>query len=146
MDEQTEQVTEPESAQPTAEEFKERFPGAEKQEIPTTRIHECSDGKTRNEEQYQAWKLKKAQFEKDPEMFVHVDDLVMAVVAQGQERAFVFGRYSIGDCKLAFMDLQIKFFTSIQEFEYRMRAKAQQDSIVGADGKPVNKPSPGIIT
>jgi hypothetical protein len=48
---------EPSSAHPTDKEFKERFPGAEKQkEIPTTRLHPCSDGKTRNDEQYEIYK------------------------------------------------------------------------------------------
>lgn len=122
----------------TTENMKIEEPQSDKNEIPTTRIHECSDGKTRNEEQYQAWTLKKKQFEKDSEQFVHVDDIIMGVVARGEERAYVFGRYSIAECKLAFMDLQIKFITSVQEFEYRMRAKAQEKSLVDPKGKVIS--------
>ncbi len=70
----------------------------------------------------------------------------MGVVSRGEERAYVFGRYSIAECKLAFMDLQIKFITSVQEFEYKMRMKAQAESLVDANGKAIvsEKPS-GIV-
>lgn len=107
-------------------------------EIPTHRIHECSDGKQRNEEQYKAWKHKKEQFEKDPDLFVHLDDIVMAVITNGQGRACVFGKFSIEDCKSAIVTLQHRFFNALTEFEYAQKLKKADKAIVGADGKPMD--------
>ena len=115
-------------------------------EIPTTRIHECSDGKTRNEEQYKAWKAKKAEFDRDSDNFLHVDDIVMGVVEGPRGRAVIFGKHPIGDCKEALVTLQHRFFNALTEFEFKMEMKMKENAIVGADGKPVNTPKPsGII-
>lgn len=117
------------------------------QEIPTTRIHECSDGKTRNEEQYQAWKNKKAQFDKDPDMFCHVDDIVMGVVEGPRGRAVVFGHHPIGSCKEALVTLQHRFFNALSEFEFKMEMKNAEKALVDANGKAINTPKPsGIIS
>lgn len=148
---------EPETAQEekSEQEFKKRFPEAEKvespennKEIPTTRIHECSDGRKRNEEQYQAWTLKKKQFEKNSDQFINIDDLVAGVVDTPHGHTPVFGKYSINDCVLALGNLQFRFFTVRQEFEYKMQMKkAQEQGLVDANGKSISgdKKPGGII-
>ena len=151
----TPETAEPTSAQPTVEEFKERFPDAEPavpdapNEIPTTRLHLCSDGKHRNDEQYEQYKkyeerlaLKKAQFKKDPDQFVHEDDIIMAVVQGDKGRGCIFGRYTLEECKAALVTLQIQFFTAVQELNYKIAAKNAEEKekgLVGADGKPIAK-------
>ena len=150
---------EPETAVSTEEEFKERFPGAEKaetpespttdkQEIPTTRIHECSDGKTRNEEQYQAWKLKTKQFESHPENFIHLDDIVLGVFFVDNIARVAFGKYDIEKTKAALVTLQHRLFNALSEFEYKMQIEAAQKAgLVDANGKPIATPKKeGIIT
>ena len=147
----------PSTAQPTAEEFKERFPGAEpveetKSDIPTTRLHLCSDGKHRNDEQYEQYKkyqerleLKKQQFKKDPDQFIHIDDIVMGVIHTNRGRGCIFGRFNLEETKAALVTIQHRFFNAMTEFDYKMDMKAKEQAIVGADGKPVNKPSTGKI-
>ena len=114
-------------------------------EIPTTRIHECSDGKQRNEEQYKAYKLKEAQFNKDQDQFIHIDDIVMGVIHTNRGRGCIFGRFNLEETKAALVTIQHRFFNAMTEFDYKMDMKAKEQAIVGADGKPVNKPSTGKI-
>ncbi len=131
----------PDTAIPSSEEANDQ------KEIPTTRLHECSDGKHRNEEQYQSWKIKKAQFDKDSDMFCHVDDIIMGEVEGPRGRAIIFGHHPIEQCKAALCTLQHRFFNALTEFEFKMEMKSKEQAIVGVDGKPVNAPKPsGIIT
>ena len=142
----------PSTAQPTAEEFKERFPGAEpveeqKSGIPTTRLHLCSDGKHRNDEQYEQYKkyeerveLKKQQFKKDPDQFVHIDDIMMGVIVGDKGKGCIFGRFTIEEMKAAAWTLQHRFSNNVSEMEYMMDMKMKQEQgLVGADGKPIAK-------
>ena len=153
----------PSTEQPTAEEFKERFPGAEpaipdappapngegegKPEIPTTRIHLCSDGKHRNDEQYEVYKkyeerleLKKAQFKKDPDQFIHIDDIMMGVIVGDKGKGCIFGRFTIEEMKAAAWTLQHRFSNNVSEMEYMMDMKMKKEQgLVGADGKPIAK-------
>lgn len=174
MDEQTESIeAPPETATPTSaapvteqeiKEFRERFPEAEqviqeelaKEGIPSTRLHECSDGKHRNDEQYEIYKkyeerleLRKAQFKKDPDQFVHMDDIIMGVIQGDKGRGCIFGKYDIETCKAALVTLQIQFFTAIQEFNYKMNAKISSEKekgLVDSDGKPLATNKSGIIS
>lgn len=156
------ETAEPTSSQPTAEEFKERFPGAEsasspddKKEPPVTRLHLCSDGKHRNDEQYEQYKkyeehleLKKQQFKKDPDQFVHIDDIMMGVIQGDKGRGCYFGRFPVEEMKSAAWTLNHRFANTVTEMEYIMDMKMKEkQGLVGSDGKPLNvkKPS-GIIT
>lgn len=123
--------------------------------IPITRLHLCSDGKHRNDEQYEVYKkyeeslvLKKAQFNKDPDQFVHIDDLVMAVVNGDNGHNSFMGRYNLQELKAALVTLQVRLFTEITEFEYmmKMKAAAKKEGLVGADGKKITSKPSGIIT
>ena len=154
----------PSTEQPTAEEFKERFPGAEPvepaedtqaagPEIPTTRIHLCSDGKHRNDEQYEQYKkyeerleLKKQQFKKDPDQFIHIDDIMMGVIVGDKGKGCIFGRFTIEEMKAAAWTLQHRFSNNVSEMEYMMDMKMKKEQgLVGADGKPI-KTAGKIIT
>ncbi len=46
----------------------------------TTRLHECSDGKHRNDEQFKAYKNRQELYSKHPEQFVHVDEIVIGAL------------------------------------------------------------------
>ena len=142
----------PSTTQPTAEEFKERFPGAEpveetKSDIPTTRLHLCSDGKYRNDEQYEQYKkyeerleLKKQQFKKDPDQFVHIDDIMMGVIVGDKGKGCIFGRFTIEEMKAAAWTLQHRFSNNVSEMEYMMDMKMKKEQgLVGPDGKPIAK-------
>lgn len=148
--------------EPTEQEFKERFPEAEKAEKPqeedltkpsVTRIHACSDGKYRNDEQYEVYKkyneqldLKKAQFNKDPDDFIHIDDVVMAVVVSDKGRGCIFGRYPVEETKAALCTLTYRFYNVLSEMDYAQQIRqAQKDGLVGPDGRPIAKKQSGII-
>ena len=149
----------PETATPTVEEFKERFPGIEPAEDtqgaepPIKRLHPCADGKTRDDEQYEAYnkynerlELKKAQFKKDPDQFVHMDDIIMGVIRGDKGDGCYFGRFSLTDAKCAMVTLQYRFYNALTEMDYAQEMKKMKEQgLLDANGRPISKKAPGII-
>lgn len=127
----------PESAQPVIATDPSESDG--NKEIPITRLHPCSDGKTRNDEQYEIYKkyeealvLKKEQFKKDPDQFVHLDDIVMGVINGDKGQGCYFGRFTLLESKAAFVTMQYRFFNSLTEMDYAMEMKKKEKLIVTA--------------
>lgn len=121
---------------------------SQEKEIPTTRLHVCSDGKHRNDEQYEIYKkyeeslvLKKAQFNKDPDQFVHLDDVIMGVINGDKGQGCYFGRFPLLEAKAAMCTLQYRFFNALTEMDYAMDMK-NKSKIITAPGA---KPESGII-
>lgn len=111
---------------------------------PVTRIHECPDGKTRNDEQYKAYKSKKELFDKKPDEFIHVDDIVIAALKSEHGIGVMIGKCSRQDMELALVRVQYRGFSLFQQMEIQQMMKAESEKkIVTAPGA---KPTGGIIT
>ena len=90
--------------------------------------------------------LKKQQFKKDPDQFIHIDDIMMGVIVGDKGKGCIFGRFTIEEMKAAAWTLQHRFSNNVSEMEYMMDMKMKKEQgLVGADGKPI-KPAGKIIT
>ena len=110
---------------------------------PVTRLHECSDGKHRNDEQFEAYKKRKELFEKHPEEFVHVDDIVIAALKSEHGIGVMIGKCNRQDMELASVRVSYRIFSLFQQMEIQQMMKAESEKkIVTAPGA---KPTSGII-
>ena len=68
--------------------------------------------------------LKKAQFEKDPSLFIHVDDVLLASVQDEEGRVGVIcGAHPVGRVKQALTDINFRAFMLFQHMELRNAMK-----------------------
>lgn len=121
-----------------------------KEEIPSIRLHECSDGKHRNDEQYEIYKkqeklkvLRAEQFKKDQSMFVHVDDIVVAAIKGEKGIGIMIGACARQEMELSLTRLTYRVYDLFQKMDMQaMLAQRQRESgIIPVDE---NKPE-GII-
>lgn len=113
-------------------------------EIPVTRLHECSDGKHRNDEQYKEWQvssealeLKKAQFNKDPDQFVHVDDIVIGALRSPHGIGIYFGKVNRIDFDVAFSRLILRSLELQIQMNMQAALKSKMTGLTDTDGNPL---------
>lgn len=112
---------------------------------PTMRIHECSDGRQRNDEQYAEYKKKNELFSKHPEQFIHVDELVIGAIKAEHGIGVIIGKCVRGDMELALTRINYRAFSLFQQMEIRQMMEAESEKkIVTAPGAVPTTPG-GII-
>lgn len=111
---------------------------------PTMRLHECSDGKHRNDEQFAVYKKNQDLFNKHPEQFVHVDELVIGALKDvNGSIGVIIGKCTRQDMELAYTRINYRVFSLFQQMEIQQAIKREKEGIVTAPGA---KPAGGIIT
>lgn len=113
-------------------------------EIPSTRLHECSDGKHRNDEQFKEYKKMQELFLKHPEEFIHVEEIVIgALKDKNGSIGVMIGKCSRQDLELGLTRISYRGFSLFQQMEIQQAIKREKEGIITAPGA---KPSGGIIT
>ncbi len=117
--------------------------GQQESDIPTTRIHECSDGKHRNDEQYKEYKRRNELFEKHPDQFIHVDELVIGALKSEHGIGVIIGKCRRDEMELGLTRINYRAFSLFQQMEIRQMMESEKEKqIITAPGA---KPAGGII-
>lgn len=111
---------------------------APKKEIPVTRVHAHKEGYVSEEnfdkikKQQEAAALKKAQFEKDPDMFVHIDDIVCAAIKSERGIGVMLGRCQRMEMELSLTRLTYRVYGLFQQMDMQamLAAKQRESGIV----------------
>ncbi len=112
----------------------------EKKEIPVTRVHAHKEGYVDEEthkkikEQEEAAALKKAQFDKDPDMFVHIDDIVVAAIKSERGIGVMLGRCQRIEMELSLTRLTYRVYGLFQQMDVSamIAAKQKESGIITA--------------
>lgn len=90
-----------------------------------------------------ALKIKKELFEKDPDNFIHVDEIVIAALRSEHGIGVMIGKCSRQDMELALTRISYRGFSLFQQMEIQQAMKREKEGIITAPG---GKPAGGIIT
>lgn len=118
-----------------------------KKEIPVTRIHAHDKGyiseedfkkkEQEDKDREEAEKkiadgvaLKKAQFEKDPDMFIHVDDIIVAALRAEHGFGIAIGRCQRPEMEMCLTRLQYKVYQLFQDLDMKAMLIAKQSGIL----------------
>lgn len=121
----------------------------EKKEIPVHRLHAHKEGYVPDEEHNKLKEeekkiderkaLRQAQWEKNPEMFIHQDEIVFGAVSTGENKYGILnGGYPVLLVKAAVFDILYRSFSLMQTMDLQ-RAMKQKGMIA-------TPPDGGIIT
>lgn len=112
----------------------------EKKEIPVSRVHATKEGYISDEDfkakeesekkQAIAKALKEAQFAKDPDMFIHVDDIVVAAIKSDRGIGIAIGRCQRQEMEMSLTRLNYKVFSLFQDLDMRAMMMAKQRGLV----------------
>lgn len=113
---------------------------------PVTRIHAHKEGYVSEEshkkikEQEDAAAIKKAQFDKDPDMFVHIDDIVVAAIKSERGIGVMLGRCQRIEMELSLTRLTYRVYGLFQQMDVSAMIEAKQK-----ESKIITAPESGKI-
>lgn len=113
---------------------------------PLDRVRMPKDNKyspSEEDAKHNAEKLKKELFDKHPEEFVHVNDIVIAALKSEHGIGVMIGACNRQDMELALVRIQYRGFSLFQQMEIQQAMKREKEGILTASGA---KPKGGIIT
>lgn len=106
-------------------------------EIPVKKVNIGSDNKYSPSEEDEKHKkaeidkaLKEAQFAKDPDMFVHVDDIIVAALKSDRGIGIAIGRCQRHEMEMSLTRLNYKVFSLFQDLDMKAMLMAKQGGLV----------------
>lgn len=116
--------------------------GVDEEKPPLDRVRMPDNNKyspSEEDAKHQALKLKKELFEKHPEEFVHVDEMVIAALKGEHGIGVMIGKCTRQDMELASVRISYRIFSLFQQMEIRNMMEAEKEK------KIVTAPTSGKI-
>lgn len=104
----------------------------ERVRMPDSNKYSPSEEDEKHKKETIAKELKAAQFAKDPDMFIHVDDVIVAALKLDRGIGIAIGRCQRQEMEMSLTRLNYKVFSLFQDLDMKAMLMAKQGGIITA--------------